>query len=305
MSNIICRTNSDVITFHVSCIDGERHKVKFNASGSLLEYSHDVADDEVIQALGGSLPPCATARNIFTAAKMYLAIFQGAKDCDDLVSLNGNLWKDSKGVCDTCYSRGTDIKHFNSIKHIAGKCDAANNKRQVSAAVKWLAEHNDVSSGRITNVAELEEFTGDRFGVRRSYWSDNWVDSYHLTRGFVAAVRCLTDTTSLDELMKLREMFTTQWLEEFISSLSEKAKRKIYGDQQILIRISKARNRDPREVAAFVNHGIYSNIYTYLNNFVTPEQARAIYDGYNGESNAKVFIESSVPIGRVIRELRS
>jgi len=305
MSKIICRTNNDFITFHVSCVDGLRHRVRFDKNGSLLEYSHDVAEDEVIAALGGSLPPCSSARSLFEAAEAFFRIFTGQEDCSDLVSLRNALWRDSQGSCSTCYSRGTELKHFNSLRHHLGKfgiTESATTK-QLGRVVSWLAEQHGVENGRISNLADLEAALGYAVDVNNSYWANNWIESYYVTSGFLTIIKRLTATRSLDEIMALRERFTVQWLQDFTDSLSKKAQQKIFGNQRTLLQISKARNKDPEVVASYVNAGIYSNIYTYINNFVSPEQARTIYDAYGGNANAKKFIEENVPVARVIREL--
>lgn len=307
MSKIICRTNNDFITFHVSCVNGLRHRVRFDKNGSLLEYAHDVAEDEVIAALGGALPPCSNARSLFQAAQAFFKVFAGTEDCSDLVSLQNALWRDSQGSCSTCYSRGTELKHFNSLRHHLGKFGMTENAttKQLGRVVSWLAEQHEVATGRISNLNELEAALEYSVDVNNSYWANNWIESYYVTSGFVATIKKLTATTSLDEIMALRERFTVQWLETFTDSLSEKAQQKIFGNQRTLLQISKARNKDPEIVASYVNAGIYSNIYTYINNFVSPEQARTIYDAYGGNSTAKKFIEENVPVARVIRELQT
>jgi len=309
MSALRVKTSQTQVAYFVQC-DSTEHQVIFNIDGNMTHFSHDVEAETVTEFLGGEVSACSKARKLHESVINYLAIEQGITDADNLVSLGEDQWKTRNNTCPSCASQPKSLRHFNSLDHALGSIELQDFSRQAKAVIKRMKQVREHVDARIKSVPALGAALGCDLNVDHSSrgvrsWMDPLVASRFITSHFAGTIAPLvSQNPNIDYVFYLRDHFTVQWLNEFLDSLSEKAMRKVSVNPELMRKVSKARNRPADKVAEFVNSGIYSDIYTYIENQITPEQALMIFEQYPHAVSAKQVLETHGSIGNVLHEIR-
>jgi hypothetical protein len=306
-SQISVSTSSDTIVYRVKCIDDSYHKVIYDSDGNLTDYAHDLEAEEVTQFLGGEPTACARARFLHDSVLEHIDYLSGSREPSNIISLGNDQWKSKAASCTQCSHRKT-LNHLTSLNHLLAVKGVEYGSRQAKAVCKRLLEVHEVNTSQVTTLNGIVEHLGFELETRRSRgvaaWLNPVIKSKFITLAFLDVVKPhIAHNKQIDYLFFLRESFTTDWLVAFFSQLSDKAQQNLIRDPELMRKISKARNKEPHLVAEYVNQGIYSHIYTYIQEHVSPRDARIIFEHYPDARSAKELLGRNESVSGAVHRL--
>lgn len=310
MTQISVKTTNTSITYATRCVDDVQHKVVYDLQGNLVSYEHDIEAEDVALFLGGQPTQCARARSVHEAALERINFLSGLNEPSSLVSLSDSQWKIKNGTCGRC-DTARSFEHYVSVDHLLGLKDVGSYARQAEAAIKRILAVRSISNQQIFTLDGLVAALGFELDINRGNqgiagWMNPLVRGRFVTTSFVDAARpFIRSHRQIDYLFFLRDSFTLDWLKTFHENLSQKALANVGEAPELMRKISKARNKSPELVAEYVNLGIYSHIYTYISEHISPRDALRIFQNYPDARSAKDLLDRNESVSRALHRLNS
>lgn len=304
------KTTSNDIIYKVKCVDDAQHVVKYSLNGDLISYEHDIEAENVTEFLGGNSSECAKARLVHESALEYVSYLSGESEPAGMISLDGDRWINREASCNKC-DRGRSFTHFISLEHLLDVRNVGYGLRQANSVVKRISSSPNFNHVHISTLDEAVTALGMELDVNRSNiggagWLNPLVKHRFLTVPFLSEVKdFIRECNQVDYLFFLRDSFTREWLSSFKRNLTKSAAKVVFNDPELMRKISKARNKDPELVAEYVNRGIYSHIYTYIQEHVSPDDALLIFKKHPEVRSAKELLARNEPVSTAVYRLQA
>lgn len=306
--NVKVRTKGSVAKFTVDCVNNEQHTFVVNFDGTVLNSYHNAEQDEVIVALGGDLHPCGKALKIFEAALEVYKAETGVADFSAAKYYTRSGWGTPRGC--SCPRRGYGIAHINSMQHVLAEYNLTDNNRTARTLLNWL-RRNSEGSQVFKNFAELiasyPSFEVPEYSYPNNRYSNSMnLANFMLTPSFMEAGLTIFDNNpNIVYKLRAEKGIKVDWIKKVAENLKRSTVRKIknINQESFINSLVGARNMDPVKVASFINAGIYANIYTYIKNNATPEQALTVYKATNGSSTLASMLREGHSIPGAVRSV--
>lgn len=298
------------LTVTSTCTDGETHRFQIGLDGNIENVNHDADTDAVVRALGGEPHACGVALLTYEAAKAAFDAYAGVADNQE-ARYNGRRWKIEQ-TCQSC-GRYPTLAHLNSTTHYLGVQGLTSFTRQANIIFRWLKRNHPEVREPYQNISEIRADYPQPVAARVQPL--NWREGYSgnirqstITRPFIDAARLVLGT-ELHRATALRNKgVTVQWVTALAHSITGRAAqrfREVNDTESALTILAGARNVAPAKVAAFLNAGIYANIYTYVKAHATPEQVKFVWNATQGRKSLAVLMnETGKTAAEIVAQMR-
>lgn len=292
------------LTITSVCEDGATHRFGIGLDGTISNDFHDAEMDAVIRALGGEPHACGLALLAHEAAVDAFKAYAGVADNAD-AKFSGRRWK-TEQTCDSC-GRYPTLTHLNSLAHHVAVRGLTNFYREAGVIFRWLKRNHAEVQVPFVNFQEVTQAYG-RHGDRRTSGYVGIVGAWSVTRKFMDSAHTVIGRNPSLAVQLRQRGVKVQWMNTLAESITARAAQKFReanSPESISTIIAGARNVDAFEVAGFLNAGIYANIYTYIKNHVTPEQAKMVWNASQGrKSLADLMRETGKTAAEIVAQVR-
>ena len=253
-------------------------------------------------ALGAEPHACAEAYKIYQAATEAYNAEIGVSDYSKASYGSRRGWHTPNGC--SCPRRGYGIAHINSIQHILAETNTTDTGTAGKTLLAWMRRNGEENQIFKTVEALTEAYPNivvPEYATMRSPINTYMnLANFMLTPAFMEAVfKIFPNNATIAYILRIEKGIKVDWLTTLTNNLTRATLTKLHNhdDTKLVNTLAGARNMNAHKVAAFLNAGIYANIYTYIKNGATPEQALTVYKATEGETTLAAMLREghSIP----------
>lgn len=290
MTQALVRTRGTVARLSVTCQGGQPHSFSITADGEVSNPHHDAEQDAVMLALGAERHNCARVELAFQVAQICYDASVGVRDVPKARHLGRGWITEGRAVrCPNCRRTGNTVGHVSSLMHLLNDFGVSDLKRQAGTLLAWLHRVKGPSTV-LTGQSALDGLLEGE--------SSTWLTPHELmTPEFVRLAVAVLPHLSGFDLVRMRDGgVRLDWLADLLPRLTAVGRRHLAEAEHTdayVAALTGARNLPAQKVASFLNAGVRSNIYTYIKENISPEDALAVYRANEGQTNVRALMAAN------------